>query len=489
MRSRSWVSIAVVMAMSGAAAHAAPLGESQQAEIVQSVDGLAPDVERLGSSIWKLAELGYLEAKSSALLQADLRKAGFKVEAGAAGMPTAFVARFRNGDGPVIAILAEFDALPGLSQAAVPQKQRVPEMSNGHGCGHNLFGAASVGAAIATKQWMLKNQIKGELRLYGTPAEEGGSGKVYFVRSGVLKDVDLVLHWHPSDKNAVSRDTSMANISGKFRFHGASAHAAAAPDKGRSALDGVEAMNMMVNLMREHIPDMTRIHYVITSGGEAPNVVPDFAEVYYYVRHTDMKIVREVMERVKSAANGAALGTGTTVDFEATGGVYNMLVNETLADVMARNLNSVGGVQWSPAEWEFAKQMREQLPAGAPPLENAQKVDTTPPEKKSFGSTDVADISWTTPTVGLSTATWIPGTPAHSWQSTAQSGMSIGTKGSINAAKVLALTAAELFQSPEIVSKAKAELAARQGPDFRYEAMVGDRAPPLDYRLPPKGGR
>src|SRR5262249_29535671 len=277
--------------------------------------------------IWSAPELGYLETKTSALLQGELKAAGFAIETGVAGMATAFVARAGTSDGPVIAILAEIDALPGLSQAATPERKPIANANQdpGHACRHHVLGAGAVAAAIAVKAWLEETGTKGQVRVYGTPAEEGGGGKVYMVRAGLFKDVDVTLYWHPADANNASQDRNLANTSAKFRFHGQASHAAAAPDRGRSALDGVEAMNFMVNYMREHVPQDVRIHYVITNGGAAPNVVPEFAESYYYVRHPDPRVVADVFERIKKAAEGAALGTGTTVDYEMINGVYSVL--------------------------------------------------------------------------------------------------------------------------------------------------------------------
>jgi aminobenzoyl-glutamate utilization protein B len=240
--------------------------------------------------IWGFAELGYLEHRSSALLQSQLRSAGFTVETGVAEIPTAFVASYGSGR-PIIGILGEFDALPGLSQDSVPYRKPLVEQGPGHACGHHLFGTASIAAGITVKEWIAANHVPGTVRVFGTPAEEGGGGKVYLVRAGLFDDVDIALHWHPDDRNFAGPETSLANRSAKFRFHGVSTHAAGAPERGRSALDGVEAMNYMVNLMREHVPSTTRIHYVITRGGGAPNIVPDFAEVYYYVRHPSAAVL------------------------------------------------------------------------------------------------------------------------------------------------------------------------------------------------------
>ena len=328
---------------------------------------------------------------------------------------------------------------------------------------------------------MVANNIKGELRVYGTPAEEGGSGKVYMVRDGLFNDVDVSIHWHPGNVNSARQGDTMANVSGKFRFYGTAAHAAAAPDKGRSALDGVEAMNNMVNMMREHIPDRTRIHYVITDGGKAPNVVPAYAESYYYVRHTDPNIVRDVLERVKAAAEGAAMGTGTRVEFEAIGGVYSMLPNEALMHVMDRNLRSVGGITWTPEEIALATEIQKSFPV-RPPLSSVGEIEPAVIGGDFGGSTDVSDVSWVTPTVGLSTATFVPGSAGHSWQNVVAAGSSIGLKGAHLAAKTLALTTAELFQSPDVIAQAKAEFEQRRGPNFQYRALLGERSPALNYR-------
>lgn len=448
--------------------------------ILSTLDRSQADYSRIAKQIWSLAEVGYQEEKSSALLQQELREAGFKVEAGVAGMPTAFVASYGSGE-PVIGILAEFDALPGLSQDSVPQKRERPGVSAGHGCGHHLFGTASTAAAVAVKEWMAQSGRPGTLRVYGTPAEEGGSGKVYMVRAGLFDGVDAVLHWHPGDENNASPETTLANTSGKFRFSGTSAHAAAAPERGRSALDAVEAMNHMVNLMREHVPDFTRIHYVTTRGGSAPNVVPDFAEVYYYARHPDSEVVKSLWQRIIKAAEGAATGTETKMEYEITGGVYSLLPNETLARIMDRNLRKVGGVQYTAADQKFAEAIRPTLGEGAEDASYAAQI--RPFEQGvGIGSTDVGDVSWVVPTTGLSTATWVPGTAAHSWQAVAAGGTSIGVGGMMVAAKTIALTALDLLQDPSVLQKAQTEFEERRGPGFRYQPMVGDREPPLDYR-------
>jgi aminobenzoyl-glutamate utilization protein B len=447
--------------------------------VAGDLDARSAGYAGVAKQIWGFAEVGYQEAKSSALLQSQLRSAGFAVESGVGEMPTAFVATYGSGK-PVIAIVGEFDALPGLSQDAVPVRKVLIDGGPGHGCGHHLFGTAAAAAAISVKDWLVAGKRGGTIRFYGAPAEEGGGGKIYMIRAGLFKDVDAVVSWHPGDLNQVNRASSLANTSAKFRFHGVSAHAAAAPDQGRSALDAVEAMNAMVNLMREHVPQETRIHYIITSGGKAPNVVPDFAEAYYYARHGDMRILDGIWERIVNAAKGAALGTGTTMDFELVNSVYNVLPNDALADVMQGVFNRVGGYAYTAEEKAFAEQIRTSLTGKLPPLDEASRV--SPPETGvSPGSTDMGDLSWVVPTVQLSAATWVPGTPAHSWQAVAAGGMSIGAKGMMVAAKTMALTAIELFNNPAHLPKARAEFEKRLD-GFAYKSRVGDRKPPLDYR-------
>ncbi|GAB4109192.1 MAG: M20 family metallopeptidase [Thermoflexibacter sp.] len=430
-------------------------------------------------TIWNWAELGYQETKSSTLLQENLKNEGFSVETGLADIPTSFVATYGSGS-PVIGILAEFDALPGLSQDSVPVQKPLVNGGSGHGCGHNLFGTASISAAIALKEWLLQSKKGGTIKVYGTPAEEGGGGKVYMVRAGLFSGTDVVLHWHPSSANNASPESCLAVMSGIFRFYGISTHAAAAPEKGRSALDGVEAMNYMVNLMREHVPQESRIHYVITKGGLASNVVPDYAEVEYTVRHPDVRTTIELWERVVKAAEGATIGTGTTMKYEVSSGLYNLLPNETLAKLMHANLEKIGGINYAPEEQVFAEEIQKTL-KNPPPIHSVQKI--MPYQMGYFpASTDVGDVSWVVPTVGLGIATWVAGTSAHSWQAVATNGMSIGFKGMQNAAKTLAMTAIDILNNPTVVEQAKAEMNKARGADFKYKSLIGDRKPPLDYR-------
>ena len=434
----------------------------------------------LADDIFGYAELGYLETRSSERLSGQLEDAGFTVRRGVAGIPTAFVAESGSG-APVIGLLAEYDALPGLSQAPVPTRQPVEADGSGHACGHNLFGAASVTAGIALARWLEQSGSSGTVRVYGTPAEEGGSGKVYMVRAGLFDDVDTMLHWHPSDRNFAGAESSNGNKSGRFEFHGIAAHAAVSPHRGRSALDGVEAMNHMVNLMREHVPSTARLHYVITDGGDAPNIVPEFAEVYYYVRHPRPDMVEQLFERVVNAAKGAALGTGTEMRYEVMHGNYPLLPSETLAAVIHEAMVAVGGFEYDDAEREFALALRSTLFGDLRDMGTSAVIAPSTFRQK-MGSTDVGDVSWMVPTAGFTTATWVPGTPAHSWQAVAAGGMSIGHKGMVMAARVLARTGARLYAEPSLVDSAKAEFDRRRGPGFDYKPLLGDRVPPLDYR-------
>ena len=453
---------------------------AQKAEVTQTLDARADEYFDVAHQIWGWAELGYQEEKSSALLQQVLTNEGFSVESGIVGIPTAFVAEYGSGT-PVIGILAEFDALPGLSQKATPVREPLVNDGSGHACGHHLFGAASVGAAVAVKDWLAASGHSGTIRLYGTPAEEGGAGKVYLVREGLFNDVDAVLHWHPSDRNDASPATTLANRSAKFRFYGRSTHAAGAPERGRSALDGVEAMNMMTNLLREHVPQETRIHYVITRGGLAPNVVPDYAEVYYYVRHPFAQTLEEIFPRVVQAAEGAALGTGTTMDYEIIHGLHSVLPNEVLSHAILANMESVGGVKYDAEEQKFAEEIRKTLDAASIPLGSETTIQPFAP-RTTKGSTDVGDVSYMVPTAGFNTATWVPGTAAHSWQAVAAGGMSIGKKGLVLASKVLAMTAIDLVLDEKLLLAAREEFEQKRGSDFEYRPLLGDRAPPLDYR-------
>ncbi|MBL7845907.1 MAG: amidohydrolase [Cyclobacteriaceae bacterium] len=457
-------------------------GDKDKQFILNEIDKHAAVYKKVSRDIWGYAELGFNETKSTTELQELLKGNGFTIETGVSNMPTAFVATYSYGTGgPTLGLLAEFDALPGLSQDSTFTKKPIIDGAGGHACGHNLFGTASSAAAIALREWLIKNKKAGTIKLYGTPAEEGGSAKVYMVRDGLFNGVDAVLHWHPSSANDASPSSCLSIKQTMFRFYGRAAHAAAAPDAGRSALDGVESMNYMVNMMREHVPQDARIHYIINKGGLAANVVPDFAEVEYMVRHPDARVVEEIWNRIVKASEGAAAGTETTTKYEVVSGSYNLVPNVTLAKVMYSNLVKVGGVIYTPEETAFAKEIQKTIPR-APDLSQAAEVQPFKTGGFFPASTDVGDITWVVPTVGLGTATWVPGAPAHSWQAVATGGMSIGQKAMLNAAKTLALTGADLFNNPALLQQAKDELSKTLGPGFTYKSMIGDRKPPLDFR-------
>jgi len=445
-----------------------------------TIDKHQSEFENIAMTIWDLAEVGYQEYESSQLLQDSLKDHGFRIQTNVADIPTAFIAEYGSGS-PVIAILGEFDALPGVAQSASPFKEPYKDNQAGHACGHHLFGAASAWSSVVIKDWIKANNIKGTIRFYGTPAEEGGSGKVYMTRAGLFNDVDVALHWHPGSVSHARPRTSNSNKSARFTFDGISAHAAAAPEQGRSALDGVESMNMMVNLMREHIPQESRIHYVITKGGQAPNVIPDEAQVYYYVRHPKREMVAELFERVVKAAEGAAMGTGTSVSYEVMHGNFPLMPNDTLQRIMHDKLTKRGGIKYSSTEIEYAKQIHQTFlnpTAKIGDQENILSYKAT----HGYGSTDVGDVSWLVPTGGARIASWVPGTSAHSWQAVASGGTTIGLKGTKLAVQVLSETAQEIYLDPDIAQRAKEELSTNVGEDFKYVPLLGDREPPLDYR-------
>ncbi|UCF00429.1 MAG: amidohydrolase [Planctomycetota bacterium] len=440
-------------------------------EIAASIDARESEYAHTAKQIWGFAEIAFFEVKSSSVLQSKLKEEGFSVEAGVAGLETAFVATYGKGR-PIVGILAEFDALPGMSQDAVAERKPLVKDGSGHGCGHNLFGTGSVAAGIAVKDWLIKSGSVGKIRVYGCPAEEKGGGKVIMAKAGLFDDVDVVLCWHPWDENDASPRTTLAVVAVKFRFYGRSSHAAVAPERGRSALDGVEAMNYMVNLLREHIPSDSRIHYVITHGGMAPNIVPEFAEAHYFVRHPKSEVLKGIWSRVVDAAEGAAQGTGTRLEYEISGGNYSVLINETLAKLMDKNLRLIGGVKYTRDERAFAEAISQTL--GKDSKASGTQEEIQPYElKQGKGSSDVGDVSMIVPTAEVLTATWVPGTTAHTWQATAASGMNIGTKGMIVAAKTMAFTAVDVFMNPSYVKQAREELEQRRGVDYKYQPLSG----------------
>jgi len=458
---------------------------SPHKQVEKLVDDGAANWKQVSKQVWDYAELGYHETKSSPLLQAQLKAAGFDVMAGVADEPTAFVASYGSGK-PVIGILGEFDALPGLSQKA-GDADRDPVVANapGHGCGHNLLGAGAALAAVAVKEYMVANHIAGTLRYYGTPAEEGGSGKVYMVRDGLFKDVDVVLHWHPADRNSVNNGGMLAVDSAKFTFHGIAAHAAMAPDRGRSALDAVMLMGNGIEFMREHVPSNTRMHYVISKGGVAPNVVPDLAQMDLMARSPSNTVLTGIWERIVNVAKGAALMTGTTLEITDIGSDANIIGNDALAPVAQKNLEEVGGFTMDASQKEFALKLQKTL--GLETVPSLDLTDEIQPLKPSdpnapTASTDVGDVSWNVPTIGFSAATFVPGVAAHTWQATASAGMSIGQDGMIIASKAIALTAIDLFASPELVKAARADFEKKLA-GKKYESPIpAGQKPLINYR-------
>ena len=467
----SVTTVAFLATSSAAFAQQGPLDESIFARADASWDQ--------AQKIWGWAEVGYHEERSAALLALSLQSAGFRVERGVAQIPTAFIATAGSGK-PVIAILGEYDALPGLSQESVPERKARPGAGAGHACGHHLFGVASASASIALAEALEVGRTERHAPVLRLPGRRGGSAKAFMVRAGLFNDCDAVLHWHPSSRNSAGDESSQARIAVKFRFRGKSAHAAGAPEQGRSALDAVELTAHASELLREHTPDFTRIHHVITSGGNAPNVVPDFAEAFFYVRHPQSEVVRKLYPRLLKCAQAGALATETQLETEYLGGIVEILPNETLARVTSRYLELHNNLAYDDAEKSFAAKIAQTLERPLP-LETLRRVEHTTGQVGK-GSTDVGDVSWVVPTAGFSTACWVPGTPAHSWQAVAAGGTSIGRKGMILAARVLAATASELFRDPKILADARAELARRRA-EKPYQSLLGEnQKPPLDYR-------
>jgi aminobenzoyl-glutamate utilization protein B len=459
---------------------ASPLVADDKSALLEKMDARAAHYGGVSRTIWEFAEVGYKEHKSAELLKRELRSAGFAVTENVAAIPTAFTATWGQGQ-PVIAIMGEYDALPGLSQEDVPERKPRVNGGPGHGCGHNLLGAASLFAAVAIKEWMAEKKIPGVIRFYGTPAEEGGGGKVYMIRAGVFKDVDVVLSWHPSDENGASLKSSLAIISAKFRFHGKPAHAAAAPDAGRSALDGLMIMANSIEFLREHVPDSTRMHYIVTNGGSAPNIVPDFSELFLYARHPSMPVLDGIWDRIIKCAQAGALASETNMEVEFIDSSYNTLPNDALAALVDKNMRLVGGVTYSREEQAFAETIRKTLLDRSRPLGSQENVEA-PSEGVGPASTDAGDVSWTVPMAALVTATFVPGVPAHSWQSAACAGMSIGRKGMVVAAKSLVLTAVDLYTDPKQVEAAKASFEKRRA-GYEYRSRIpADHQPPLTYR-------
>ena len=482
--SRSLLSLAVLGLFASPLCGQSELRPTQQAAI-DAVEAGKGDILETNQKVWNFAEIGLQEHKSSALFVEKLKAAGFKVEAGVADMPTAFVAEYGSGK-PIIGILAEYDALPGLSQKAAPHREPVEQGAAGHACGHSGLGAAALGAALAVKETMDKHDLKGTVRLYGTPAEETGIGKVYMQLAGLFDDLDVCLHWHPATKNEVHwSNSSKALVSVKFTFRGTAAHASVSPENGISALDAVELMNVGVQYLREHLKEDSRIHHVITDGGGQPNVVPARAEVWYYVRADRHEDLERNFERVKEIAQGAALMTRTKLEMRVDTDNHELIENLPLAELCMKNLELVGVPQFTEEEKAFARRCQEPLVAEfgkrfAVALEENLRPLT--PGRDARGSTDVGDISWHVPTGGFRTVCFPAESPGHSWQNVASIGSSIGEKGTLCAAKVLAVTTIDLLEQPDLVAAARADHNARMK-DRKYTTLVPEgQKPPTSIR-------
>ncbi len=484
MKLRSFFANACTLAMVLSQLSCATLAQSKpdgRDELLRKMDAQAEHYGKLSRQIWEWAEVGYKEKQSAALLKTELRNAGFQMQDNVGDIPTAFTATFGSGK-PVIGIMGEYDALPGLSQEDTPEKKVRIAGGAGHGCGHNLFGVAAAFAAIAVKNYLVEHKLPGTIRFYGTPAEEGGGGKIYMARAGVFNDCDTVLTWHPGNSNRASLGTSLANIHAKFKFYGKAAHAAAAPDKGRSSLDAVMLTAHAVDMLREHVPQETRIHYVVTNGGEAPNVVPDFSEVWIYARHPAMPMLDNIWSRIVKCAEAGALATETRMEMQLVNSVYNLLPNDALTMLLDKNLRRVGGMKYSAEEKAFAEKLRQTFqPESALPLGSEEQVLPVEADLGS-GSTDVADVSWIVPTAQFTTATYVPGTPGHSWQSTACAGSSIGRKGMMIAAKTLALSTLDLLTDPKQIAAARASFNQRRAGHEYKSRIPAAQKPPLNYR-------
>ncbi len=433
------------------------------------IDEKSPELIDLSKTIWDYAEVGLTEEKSAAALASYLAQEGFSVESGVGNMPTAFTASFGQGK-PILGFLGEYDSLAGLSQKVTPTREEVIPGGPGHGCGHNLLGVGSLGAAVALKKEVEAGRVKGTVRFYGCPAEETLIGKVFMAKAGAFDDLDAAITWHPWVVNSVWGSQHLAMNSVRFAFYGRAAHAASAPHMGISALDAVELMNVGVNYLREHVIQEARIHYVITNGGGQPNVVPAAAEVWYYMRAPHRYQVEEIYPRIVKIAEGAALMTGTRMEVKFQVGCYDYLPNRVVSDVLMDSLRRVGPPKFGEEDLAFARDMersfdpgqkRSVLAANNIPVEYAELTlheDVAPIYdwgKPMPGSTDVGDVSWITPTGQLTAATFVMGTAAHSWQATAAAGMGIGQKAMIVAAKAMGLAGYELMTSPELLRKAR----------------------------------
>jgi aminobenzoyl-glutamate utilization protein B len=451
--------------------------ESTKIKAVESIDNQSGQLIELSDEIWAFAETALREYQSSAVLADYAEAQGFEVTRGVAGLPTAFTARFGSGR-PVIGIMGEYDALPGISQQASPIKQAFEEGAAGHGCGHNLFGAASLGAAVAIKQLIADGSLQGTIVFFGTPAEESVGGKVYMVREGLFNDVDIALAWHPSNKTSADTTSSQSMVEIRIAYEGRAAHAAYDPWNGRSALDAVEMTTFAINQMREHVKPSARMHYTITGGGDVPNVIPEHASLWLWLRDSTHDGVNDLIERARKIVEGVAIATETSGDFKVTAGSYEMLPNMVGARLIQKNFEWLGPLQFDDKELEFAHEI--QKATGKPQVginTTPEPLDENPGEPKG-GSTDVADVSWVVPTLHLSVVTAPAETPWHAWPVVASGGMSIGHKGMLYASKTLATTMVDLYLDADARAAIRNEWL--EDKDGRiYTAFLGDGPPPI----------
>ncbi len=464
--------------LSGDALPAQTLSPEKQTAL-ETVDQLSSEIHLMAMKLWDYSETALMEAQSAEFLIAVLEEEGFTVESGVADMPTAFIASWGSGH-PIIGILAEYDALPGVGNAAVPHRaDREDGLTSGQGCGHNLFGAGSVGAAIAIKRTMEEHDLEGTIRLYGTPAEETVVGKVYMAKAGVFDDLDAAMDWHPGLETGIRNQPGRALNNFTVEFFGQAAHGAADPWNGRSALDAVELMDYGVNLMREHIRPAARIHYVISSGGEAPNVVPEYARVWYYVREADRQRVEEYYDWILRIAEGAALATRTTHEVTLITGVHELLLNRPLQVAMQKNLEIVGAPQFEEDFEQFAIELQRSLGIEEKGLDTEIKPLADEPGPVSGGSTDVAEVSYITPEVGLRVTTAAAGIPWHSWATSASHGSDGAVAGAEVAAKVLALTGVDMLTDAELLERARAYFLEETGGEPYESPIPAAQKPPV----------
>jgi len=453
---------------------------SNKKAIIASIEKHEAALIKISDEIWGLAEEAFEETKSSEILASYAEKNGFTVERGVAGMPTAFVATYGTGK-PVISVLGEFDALPGISQKAEPTKSPLNEGAAGHGCGHNIFGTSSLGAAIAVKELIEKGTIKGTIKFFGTPAEEKFFGKIWMVNAGLWNDVDINLSWHPSAETEADVQSTLALVDFKVEFFGQAAHASADPWNGRSASDALELYTTGINYYREHVKPTVRIHYHIQDGGQVVNVVPDYSKLWVRVRDTKRSGMMPVYEQIQKMAEGAAIMANVDYKISLISGIYEVLVNRSGGEVMQKNLELLGPIKYTPEETAFGKKIQEAT--GKPQVGMDSNINPLQETKEhpGGGSTDVGDVSWNVANINLSVTTAPKDTPWHSWAVVACGGMSIGHKGMTYAAKAMAMTMTDLFEDAKLVEKVKAEYKERKG-DEVYEAIIPDGPPPIDVK-------